>query len=210
MPRRQAIAKGTTAMRSWARRSARYVPARRCLWALFCTLTSPCCLSLQTQRNTNTLAPSFASISTKKLDLEFSVDPLFKKTSADFDEGGAGGLLMNHLGIDGEGKLVFDAGDAGLDDDEDEDEVEAAEGDVDGVKAARAADTRVAIDALKAKFLPFLAANPDELLSRPISTTLKNPLAARQNEIDLQLTLLLSDRYRCLLTLDKAQRQAVF
>ena len=62
-------------------------------------------------------------MSTKKLDLEVTVDPLFKKTCADFDEGGATGLLMNHLGIDGTGKLVFDAGDAGVDDgDEDEDE----------------------------------------------------------------------------------------
>jgi len=30
------------------------------------------------------------------------------------------GLLMNHLGVDGKGRVVFDAGDAGL---EEEDEV---------------------------------------------------------------------------------------
>ena len=42
------------------------------------------------------------------------MDPLFKKTSADFDEGGAMGLLMNHLGVDGKGRVVFDAGDAGI------------------------------------------------------------------------------------------------
>lgn len=61
----------------------------------------------------------------KKFDLEFTVDPLFKKTSADFDEGGAMGLLMNHLGIDGTGRVVFDSGDALVEedsDDEDEDE----------------------------------------------------------------------------------------
>jgi hypothetical protein len=29
---------------------------------------------------------------------------------------------MNHLGVDGDGKLVFDAGDAGLDDGEEEEE----------------------------------------------------------------------------------------
>lgn len=148
----------------------------------------------QTARNTNTLAPSFASLSTKKLDLEFSVDPLFKKTSADFDEGGAGGLLMNHLGVDGKGKLVFDAGDAGLDDDEvdeeddDEDDVEGA---LDGGK--KAVDTRVAIDTLKAKFLPFLAGNPDELLARPISTTLKTfafSSAAGSGVPDFDLSLL--------------------
>jgi condensin complex subunit 2 len=65
-----------------------------------------------------TLAPSFASLQLRKLELEFAVDPLFKKASADFDEGGAKGLLLNHLSIDSEGRIVFDssdeAGDASL------------------------------------------------------------------------------------------------
>jgi condensin complex subunit 2 len=65
-----------------------------------------------------TLAASFASFQGKKLELEFAVDPLFKKASADFDEGGAKGLLLNHLSIDSEGRIVFDssddAGDAAL------------------------------------------------------------------------------------------------
>lgn len=47
----------------------------------------------------------------KKFELEFSVDPLFKKASADFDEGGAKGLLLNHLGIDSTGRIVFDSSD---------------------------------------------------------------------------------------------------
>ncbi|KAI1390209.1 barren [Hypoxylon trugodes] len=58
-----------------------------------------------------TLAPSFASLQLKKFELEFSVDPLFKKASADFDEGGAKGLLLNHLMIDGQGRIVFDSSD---------------------------------------------------------------------------------------------------
>lgn len=29
--------------------------------------------------------------------MEFEVDPLFQKTSASFDEGGSGGLLLSHL-----------------------------------------------------------------------------------------------------------------
>ena len=58
-----------------------------------------------------TLAPSFASLQLKKLELEFTVDPLFKKASADFDEGGAKGLLLNHLSIDSEGRIVFDSSD---------------------------------------------------------------------------------------------------
>jgi condensin complex subunit 2 len=48
----------------------------------------------------------------KSLDLEFEVDPLFKKTAADFDEGGAKGLLLNHLFISNTGKIIFDASDA--------------------------------------------------------------------------------------------------
>ncbi|KAF2968743.1 hypothetical protein GQX73_g4840 [Xylaria multiplex] len=58
-----------------------------------------------------TLAPSFASLQLKKFEMEFAVDPLFKKASADFDEGGAKGLLLNHLMIDGQGRIVFDSSD---------------------------------------------------------------------------------------------------
>ncbi|KAF2014700.1 barren [Aaosphaeria arxii CBS 175.79] len=58
-----------------------------------------------------TLAPSFAQLQNKKMELELSVDPLFKKASADFDEGGAKGLLLNHLAIDADGRIVFDSSD---------------------------------------------------------------------------------------------------
>ena len=66
----------------------------------------------QTQRSSEaTLASSFTSLQLKKFELEFSVDPLFKKASADFDEGGAKGLLLNHLAIDSTGRIVFDSSD---------------------------------------------------------------------------------------------------
>ncbi|KAL1968480.1 hypothetical protein VTN77DRAFT_1690 [Rasamsonia byssochlamydoides] len=66
----------------------------------------------KTQRSHEaTLAPSFAALQLKKFELEFAVDPLFKKMSADFDEGGAKGLLLNHLSIDGQGRIVFDSSD---------------------------------------------------------------------------------------------------
>lgn len=58
-----------------------------------------------------TLANSFAQLQLKKMELEFAVDPLFKKASADFDEGGAKGLLLNHLAIDSNGRIVFDSSD---------------------------------------------------------------------------------------------------
>jgi hypothetical protein len=82
----------------------------------------------QTNRAEATLVKDFSAIQLKKFDLEFSVDPLFKKTSADFDEGGAKGLLLNHLSLDKEGRIVFDAGDTVLE----ENEQEAAELSQDG------------------------------------------------------------------------------
>ncbi|KAF8845187.1 barren [Paxillus ammoniavirescens] len=67
-------------------------------------------------RPDSTLAKDATQLRSKKLDLEFHVDPLFKKTCADFDEGGAHGLLMNHLSIgvgnDGGLRVVFDASDS--------------------------------------------------------------------------------------------------
>ncbi|KAG6004452.1 hypothetical protein E4U21_001074 [Claviceps maximensis] len=66
----------------------------------------------KTQRSSEaTLAPSFSSLQLKKFELEFAVDPLFKRASADFDEGGAKGLLLNHLMIDSQGRIVFDSSD---------------------------------------------------------------------------------------------------
>ncbi|KIY70792.1 hypothetical protein CYLTODRAFT_419466 [Cylindrobasidium torrendii FP15055 ss-10] len=62
-----------------------------------------------------------ATLRNKKIEADFAVDPLFKKTSADFDEGGAQGLLMNHLnagvGQDGALRVVFDASDSQFKDD---------------------------------------------------------------------------------------------
>jgi hypothetical protein len=107
-------------------------------------------VSLQPQSaKSSTLAPSFSTLSTKKIDLEVSVDPLFKKTCADFDEGGAGGLLMNHLGVDGSGKLVFDAGDAGLDVDEEEEEGEEEDGKGGEGKKVGRKDVKIDVSGLK-------------------------------------------------------------
>ena len=77
-----------------------------------CTPKKHQLIECQAQRSSEaTLAPSFASLQLKKFELEFSVDPLFKKASADFDEGGAKGLLLNHLAIDSQGRIVFDSSD---------------------------------------------------------------------------------------------------
>ena len=42
----------------------------------------------------STLEPSFESLNVKKFDIAFTVDPLFHKTSAQFDEGGASGRVV--------------------------------------------------------------------------------------------------------------------
>ncbi|KAH8093297.1 condensin complex subunit 2/barren [Cristinia sonorae] len=89
----------------------------------------------KTRRPESTLAKDAAQLRSKKLDLEFSVDPLFRKTCADFDEGGAQGLLMNHLslgvGTDGSLRVVFDAGDSMGNGDEDDTPLEEPPEDID-------------------------------------------------------------------------------
>ncbi|KAJ9602355.1 hypothetical protein H2200_013210 [Cladophialophora chaetospira] len=114
-----------------------------------------------------TLAPGFASFQGKKLDLEFAVDPLFKKASADFDEGGAKGLLLNHLSIDSDGRIVFDssddAGDAALaaeksNDGNHDEETEAQPKDVETSEGEHASpddeDVEIDLSSLAAKFFP--------------------------------------------------------
>ncbi|CDO75813.1 hypothetical protein BN946_scf184951.g11 [Trametes cinnabarina] len=86
-------------------------------------------------RSESTLAKSAAQLRSKKLDLGFSVDPLFRKTCADFDEGGAQGLLMNHLSLtvtpDGSLRVVFDASDSVAKDEEEEQPLEEPYDEVD-------------------------------------------------------------------------------
>ncbi|KAL5715371.1 hypothetical protein ACHQM5_017200 [Ranunculus cassubicifolius] len=56
-----------------------------------------------------TLESSFDSLNFKKFDVAFAVDPLYHQTSAQFDEGGAKGLLLNNLGVYGVCRVVFDS-----------------------------------------------------------------------------------------------------
>ncbi|XP_047342546.1 condensin complex subunit 2 isoform X2 [Impatiens glandulifera] len=57
----------------------------------------------------STLESSFESLNVKKFDVAFAVDPLYHQTSAQFDEGGAKGLLLNNLGIYGGCQVLFDS-----------------------------------------------------------------------------------------------------
>lgn len=77
----------------------------------------------KTKELTDTLV-SFDSIRVKKLSQELSIDPLFKKTLAEFDEGGAKSLLLNNLNMDNHTRVVFDAttGDQQQEDKNEEDE----------------------------------------------------------------------------------------
>ncbi|KUI65979.1 Condensin complex subunit 2 [Cytospora mali] len=123
-----------------------------------------------------TLAPSFASLQLKKFELEFAVDPLFKKASADFDEGGAKGLLLNHLMIDSKGRIVFDSSDDAAetsdakkkrkrqgDDDEEVDEDDEDEEDVEepslqlAEQAEEDEDIEIDLAPLGARFFPELS-----------------------------------------------------
>ncbi|WJX43909.1 hypothetical protein P8452_30953 [Trifolium repens] len=57
----------------------------------------------------STLEPSFEVLNVKKFDAAFVVDPLYRQTTAKFDEGGAKGLLMNNLGVYGGCRVLFDS-----------------------------------------------------------------------------------------------------
>ena len=46
-----------------------------------------------------TLEKNVDKLDTVHYDMEFDIDPLFKKTSAKFDEGGAVSLLVNTLSV---------------------------------------------------------------------------------------------------------------
>ncbi|KAG0208641.1 hypothetical protein BGX28_000449 [Mortierella sp. GBA30] len=133
-------------------------------------------------RSGNTLAKDFSALSLEKFNLEFSVDPLFKKTSADFDEGGARGLLLNHLNVDAEGKIIFDAGDARDegDDDDDENEDEEEEESPESLeqsekekKSKRKNEVEAAmidIQRLRSRFLPAL----NQIFEKDICPSLKD------------------------------------
>ncbi|KAI5810283.1 condensin complex subunit 2/barren [Peziza echinospora] len=103
-----------------------------------------------------TLAKDFSSLQLKKLELEFSVDPLFKKASADFDEGGAKGLLLNHLAIDNTGRIVFDSSDDIEDIPDEENEAEKEQ------ETDEAGNEEIDLERLRLQFFPDLA-QVDEL-----------------------------------------------
>lgn len=124
------------------------------------------------------------------------MDPLFKKASADFDEGGAKGLLLNHLAIDSQGRIVFDssddAGDASAggqatrrksDEAQDEDDVDDS---TMNMTAKDLEDTEedmeIDIGELGARFFP----NLDRLEEQDICPSLKNfDLGAASDSTDI-------------------------
>lgn len=136
-----------------------------------------------------TLATSFDQLRLKKMELEFSVDPLFKKASADFDEGGAKGLLLNHLSIDGTGRIVFDSTDdapeASADDsrrDSMDPEGEQADGEKEAAEEQCEEDGPIDMAGLAARFFPDL----DRLDEQDICPSLKTfELGSGDGSLDL-------------------------
>nr|XP_006825955.1 PREDICTED: condensin complex subunit 2-like [Saccoglossus kowalevskii] len=61
-------------------------------------------------RKKNTIETNLNNIKGNHLQMDFEVDPLFQQTSAEFDEGGTSGLLLNHLCFnDDECQLLLDS-----------------------------------------------------------------------------------------------------
>lgn len=65
----------------------------------------------KTSASSVSLEPSFDALNVKKFDVAFTVDPLYHQTSAQFDEGGAKGLLLNTLSVYDDCRIVFDSWD---------------------------------------------------------------------------------------------------
>ena len=141
-----------------------------------------------------TLATSFDQLRLKKMELEFSVDPLFKKASADFDEGGAKGLLLNHLSIDSTGRIVFDSSDdaqeiEGEDSRRDsmDPEGEQEEKEQDAAEEPAQADGPIDMASLAARFFPDL----DKLDEQDVCPSLKTfELGSGDGSLDLPLSLI--------------------
>ncbi|ORX86080.1 barren [Anaeromyces robustus] len=119
----------------------------------------------RSMRKNTTLEKDINNLNVKKFDLEFSVDPLFKKTCADFDEGGAKGLLLNHLGINENGMIIFDASDAIEDED-----IEDFDLDDDVIDEEKEKESYIDISILKDKFLT----NADVITEYDICPQLKD------------------------------------
>ena len=54
-----------------------------------------------------TIEKNLSAINSSKFDLEFDVDPLFKKTSAQFDSGSGGGQFLTTLYMKGRNKVLI-------------------------------------------------------------------------------------------------------
>ncbi|KAK5689816.1 hypothetical protein LTR97_012575 [Elasticomyces elasticus] len=121
-----------------------------------------------------TLATSFESLRLKKMELEFSVDPLFKKAAADFDEGGAKGLLMNHLSIDNTGRIVFDSSDDVQDDANEAERRDSLEPDTahaeKDTEPAEPEDGPINISALASRFFPDLSLLETQVICPSLQT----------------------------------------
>ncbi|KAG2113164.1 condensin complex subunit 2/barren [Suillus discolor] len=114
----------------------------------------------KSHRPDSTLAKDASQLHSKKLELDLGIDPLFRKTCEDFDEGGAQGLLMNHLslgvGSDGGMRVVFDASDSmGRVAEDEEDEEEREE--------------HVDISYLRSQFFPDLDVLDDKAISHSLA-----------------------------------------
>lgn len=65
----------------------------------------------KTIRHATTLEKSDEALNLKQFDLEFAIDPLFKKTCAEFDESSNRGMLLFSLALSNSAQVIFDSSD---------------------------------------------------------------------------------------------------
>ncbi|DBB15061.1 TPA: hypothetical protein ACH3X3_004077 [Trebouxia sp. C0006] len=116
-----------------------------------------------------TLEANVENLNVKKFDLTFAVDPLFHKTSAQFDEGGAKGLLLNNLSVYHGCEIVFDSSEV-------PEQAMAA--------AAQVADVQLDCSAWQRQIAEALGASPSTPITPSLAhlTALLGPRTAEEEE----------------------------
>ncbi|ODQ78603.1 hypothetical protein BABINDRAFT_39542 [Babjeviella inositovora NRRL Y-12698] len=117
--------------------------------------------------NAKTLV-EFEALRLKVFEKELTIDPLFKKALAEFDEGGAKSLLLNTLAIDSDGRVVFDATTQQM---KREDEIDEAEGGEIDEAEVKSEEIALPVDISNLKY--FLYNTPAELDTYEVCSQLR-------------------------------------
>ncbi|GMH86891.1 hypothetical protein TL16_g10685 [Triparma laevis f. inornata] len=135
------------------------------------------------RQSVNTLETNVSALNMNKLDSAFDIDPLFRKMSKTFDEGGAKGMLLANLSVSTEGcGIVFDSKEDESDRKRRTDEMADGE-DVEKVEEEKPSPKKINIGGLRSKLKTLLSASSlSELSLVPQLTQLRNEYESLKQE----------------------------